>query len=195
MSVMVCLSTPAAPRFARTACQPASKTSRRYTLSYRAWNRRVGFSLAARPSLVRSSWTFQGVRLACAVTHPYPPPKRETDQGPFPPTGFVVQPFIGTMAPSDSLSAPSDFGCPYTLGLSRSTPGRRRVSPVPRPTFPACRRLYSGEFLGAVPGSLHLPRPSPDITGLGSPLSLAGSVSKRQRSLDATACWIAPHLT
>jgi hypothetical protein len=115
-------------------------------------------------------------------------------QGPFPhrrlccPSGS-----IGTTGPSATLPAERDF----TQRLIRAhrfpattsqRPGPGRASPVPAPTMRPFRSPYPGRFLtAALPGSSRRPWPSPQIPGLGSPLSPEGAkITGRQDSLHAT---------
>jgi hypothetical protein len=101
------------------------------------------------------------VHSAQAVLRPPPTPTRHQ------PTSRPT-PVIGPVAPTTPL---------------RRVVGPGRASPVPAVTIRTFHALYAEEFIGAaIPGSSPLPWPSPNGTGLGSPLI---TLTTRQASLNA----------
>src|SRR6266540_4795493 len=124
-------SEPGAPRFARTSPQALARTSLRATLSYRAWNRRLGSCLALRYSTSCKARDFSSlsallVDLALIGHSPDPLLVRacagEAGALRWWP-GCVVPAVITTTAPSDSLSTARHFPC---VGYRRACfPGHR----------------------------------------------------------------------
>src|SRR6266567_6447982 len=176
---MVCPSTPADPALALTSRHAFAKTSSRYTLSYSAWNRRVGLAFAARYRARWSSRALSGVDLAHrALTSAYLPRTRRPSTAPSHPRALPR--FLGTLDRSDSRSALAHFTGIPLIGLDAPSPPLRwhpkdltagaetvlscshgGCLTVPRPLRRRVRR-------GCIPRSSPLPWPSPPLTRLGS---------------------------
>lgn len=80
---------------------------------------------------------------------------------------------------------------PYTLGPPIKGL-RRRVSPVPLPTFSPCRSPYPGGVPRCIPGSSRGLLPSPNRLRLGLPTFRLCNLTRQQDSLYGTARRSAP---
>src|SRR5215211_7846236 len=116
-------------------------------------------------------------------------------QGPFPHRRLCCpRGSIGTTGPSATLPAGTRLrGIPLIRAhrfpaTTSQRPGPGRASPAPTSTMRPFRSPYPGRFItAALPGSTRLPWPSPQIPGLGSPLSPEGAkITGRQDSHNAT---------
>src|SRR6266511_3883940 len=158
-------SEPGAPRFARTSPQSLARTSLRATLSYRAWNRRLGSCLALRYSTrcrARDASSLSALPVDLALIGHSPDPllvrscTGEAGALRWWP-GCVVPAVITTTAPSDSLSPPASSRALVIGGpASRAAdPGPKR-GPLQFPRHPSDRSTphAPGGSCAPAPGSL-----------------------------------------
>src|SRR6266508_3596379 len=155
---MVTPSEPGAPRFARTSPQALARMSLRATLSYRAWNRRLGSCLALRYSTRCRARNFSSlsaflVDLALIGHSPDPLPVRPCagEAGALRSGRVVLSQPSSLLRPPPTPSRPPATSRALVIGgpASRAAdPGPRRASPVPTTPFRPFHAPCAGGFVG-----------------------------------------------
>jgi hypothetical protein len=158
---MLVPSTPGAPRLARTSPHALTRMSARATLSYRAWNRRVGSCLALRYSTAckaRDASRPSAFLMVLALIGHSPVPLFARacigEVGALP-SGRVVlsRPSPVLRPPPTASRRPHHFPGDPVIGGYRfpgpRAPGPRRLSPVPTATLRPFNAPYAEGFFGA----------------------------------------------